>query len=237
MLPPESEDLKSWYDAMTTVSRLTESVLALKQQPQGKMRKALRTILQSDLTQDFVPNPGKDLLYEFEIAAWLSRMQFNVTLGEPDVRASGNGLSRELGFACKYPSSDKQIQDKITEGYRQLRRHQLPGVVAIGLDQVAFAEFKLEALSADSAETATRDADAKLYRWVSQIAEARQGLVAEVPLDGAVFSLNVLVVLSEEHGLAFLRRLTLQTATAQHPLMADLSLLHTGTTKLQGRYQ
>jgi hypothetical protein len=110
----------------------------------------------------------------------------------------------------------------------------VPGLVAIGLDQIAFAALKSEGLNADNADAASRAADALLGRWVVQAIRDRKGLVAEVPLDGAIFTLNVLVVLNEEHGLAFLRRVGFQTETDQHPLKADLGLLAAGTKLLLG---
>ena len=59
-------------------------------------------------------------------------------LREPDVVVSGNGLSGELGMACKYPSSEAQIQTHLSKGYKQLANQNMDGCVVIGLDIIVF---------------------------------------------------------------------------------------------------
>ena len=72
--------------------RLTETVVALRDQPPAALRKRLKQVLAGPLTQDFSPEQAKDFFYELELAADFKRAGFAVSLREPDIVISGNGL-------------------------------------------------------------------------------------------------------------------------------------------------
>jgi len=132
------EQFREFHDAAIVVRRLTESVVALGDQPAGSLRQRLKRVLSGPLTQDFSPQQAKDHFYELEIATIFKKAGFTVALREPDVVVSGNGLGGELGMACKYPSSDAQIHQHLSKGYRQLANQNMDDCVVIGLDIIVF---------------------------------------------------------------------------------------------------
>ncbi len=77
------------------------------------------------------------------MAATLKLAGFSVELREPDVVASGNGLSNPLAIACKYPFSRQQVHEHISKGYRQITRENMDGVVSIGLDLMVAKDLGL----------------------------------------------------------------------------------------------
>lgn len=103
----------------------------------------LNDVLADSVTQDYQLSSAKDKLYELEMAATLRLAGFSVELREPDVVASGNGLSKPLAIACKYPFSRQQVHDHISKGYRQITRQNLDGVVSIGLDLLVAKDLGL----------------------------------------------------------------------------------------------
>ncbi len=134
----KNERFREFHDAAIVVHRLTEAVAALRDQPRGELRKRLKQVLSGTLTQDFSPQQAKDFLFELEVAHLLQKAGFTVALQEPDVVISGNELSVELGMACKYPSSEAQIHEHVSKGYRQIDNQNLAGCVVIGLELIVF---------------------------------------------------------------------------------------------------
>jgi len=131
-------EFKRVFEAAIIVFRLTRSVVALQAQPRRRLKCTLEPVLAGNITQDFSPCQAKDFFYELELAYFLQRAGFSVTLREPDVMIEGNGLSRPIGLACKYPSSEQQVHAHISKGYSQLTGQQLPGVVAFGMELLIF---------------------------------------------------------------------------------------------------
>ena len=201
----DSTCFKEFNDAAIVVRRLTESVVALQDQPQGELRKRLRQVLSGPLTQDFSPEQAKDYFYELEIAHLFQRSGFTVALREPDVVVSGNGLSDELGMACKYPSSEAQIHVHLSKGYKQLAKQGLDGCVVIGLDLIIFnAIFDSAPKFLDF-----RQGDRHPLDVANQcVGDATRNLVAqraadypsECPMDGAILSLGMWGIYGEPVG-------------------------------------
>jgi hypothetical protein len=130
-----------FYQARITLERVTAAAEALRGLP--GLKGLLKDILAGSVTQDFKLSSAKDKLYELEMAATLRLAGFSVELREPDIVASGNGLSKPLAIACKYPFSRQQVHDHISKGYRQITRENLDGVVSIGFDLLVAKDLRL----------------------------------------------------------------------------------------------
>jgi len=187
---------KQVHDAAIVVYRLARAVVALHDQPRKRLKSTLKTVLAGRITQDFEPSSAKDFFYELDVAFVLQRAGFIVTLREPDIVVQGNGLSRELGLACKYPSSVAQIHGHISKGYKQLTGQNLPGVVAFGMDLIVFrAAFDRPPHFLDfrqSEKTPLVVAQTQLDREIVQLVGERPSKYpSEEPLDGALLSLNM----------------------------------------------
>ncbi len=214
---------------MSPNERLTEAVVALSDQPAGALRKRLRQVLSGSLTQDFSPEQAKDYFYELEIATIFKRSGFAVALREPDVVVSGNGLARELGMACKYPSSEAQIHEHLSKGYRQLANQNMDGCVVIGLDIIVFrAAFDsapkfLDFRQGDKhplqvAQTLVNDA------MKSLVVQRAEDYPSERPIDGAILTLNMWGIWEKPAGLTSVTAWAVQ-CDAQNPRFRDIGRL------------
>lgn len=189
-------DFKRLYDAAIVIFRLARAVGELQRQPQKRLRDTLATVLSGSITQDFIPSQAKDFFYELDLAYRLQRAGFSVTLREPDVVVTGNGLSREIGIACKYPSSMKQIHAHISKGYKQLTGQRLSGVVALGMDLLIFLRIfdrpphflDFRGNPKHPLTIAQRNLDDEMVKLTS---ERPVKYPSECPLDGALLSLDV----------------------------------------------
>jgi hypothetical protein len=191
-----SRDFKDFNDAAIVVRRLTDSVVALSDQPEGVLRKRLKQVLSGSLVQDFSPEQAKDHFYELEIATVFKKAGFNVELREPDVVVSGNGLSGDLGMACKYPSSEAQIQAHLSKGYRQLANQKMDGCVVIGLDTIVFrAAFESPPRFLDFRQGDRHPLDVAntLVNEAMQalVVKRAEGYPSEAPVDGAILTLSM----------------------------------------------
>lgn len=127
--------------ARVTLERITAAATALR--GVQHLRTLLKEILEGSLTQDFQPSASKDKFYELELASILKLAGFSVELREPDIVVSGNGLGDRLAIACKYPFSRQQIHEHINNGYRQITRQEMDGVVSLGMELIVAKEMKL----------------------------------------------------------------------------------------------
>jgi hypothetical protein len=139
-LPSRNSDFKRFYDAAIVTRRLTEAVVELRDQPRKELRERLSKIVLGPLTQGGTSSPAKDFLFELEMGNSFKHAGYKVTLREPDLVIEGNGITRQLGVACKYPSSRSQIHEHLSKGYRQVTKQNLDGLVAIGLDLIVTRE-------------------------------------------------------------------------------------------------
>lgn len=176
------------------ITRLSRAAYTLRAHP--GLKSILKIVLTDTITQDFAPNQAKDYFYELEVATILTKAGFKVDLKEPDVVVHGNGLSRPIGIACKYPSSRKQIHGHISKGYKQLTGQNLPGFVAFGMDLIVFGEaFKEPPKYLDfnqHPEPPITVAKGHLTREIMELVpERRDKYPAELPLDGAMLSFNL----------------------------------------------
>ena len=221
-------DFKLFYDAVIAVYRLTDVVVTLCDSP-AHLRSRLTTVLSGPLTQDWSPQPAKDILYELEIAAALRKAGFDVALREPDVVVSGGELTEEIGLACKYPSSEAQIHAHITKGYRQIAKQDLRGCVVLGLDLIIHpSTFDSSPQFVDLSQSVRHPRDVAN----EVVADAMSPLVAnrskdypsERPLDGAILTFGTWGIFGQPRGFASLMAWSVQCLT-QNPIRGDLELI------------
>lgn len=196
-----AKDLLTWYRAVIAVDMLCDAALTFKDRDPAWLRKQLELATMTDLSQDFEQSQSKEYLYEMQVGAWLHQAGFQVDFAEPDLRVSGNGLSRVLGIACKYVSSEDKLNKNISKGYDQIAGQRLSGFVAIGMDNIICAEIeKFIQLPDDPAEIRRVMGDS-LQQWVEKTERSRAGTAGRKPLDGAVFSLRMMGIWGKPAGL------------------------------------
>ncbi len=225
---------KEFNDAAIVIRRLTEAVVALGDQSAGALRKRLKQVLSGPLTHDFSPQQAKDYFYELEIATTFKRAGFTIALREPDVVVSGNGLSADLGMACKYPSSEAQIHEHTSKGYRQLANQNMDGCVVIGMDIIVFRaafdsapkflDFRQgEKHPLDVANTLVGDAMKAL------VVQRATGYPSERPLDGAILTLSMWGIWGQPAGFTSVTAWAVQ-CDAQNPRFGDIGRLVESST-------
>jgi len=212
-------DFKQFYDSVIVVSRLTDAVVALRDQPEGTLRKRLRQVVSGSLIQDFAPHQAKDYFYELEIARLFIRAGFTVALREPDVVVSGNGLTRDLGMACKYPSSEAQLHEHFSKGYRQIANQDLDGCVVVGLDNIVFNTVFASIprfLDFRPGDRHPLDvADALTMSAIQVLVQQRASdYPSERPIDGALLTLSVWGIWGQPAGFVGLTSWALQCDSA-----------------------
>lgn len=225
------KDFKAFYDAAIAVRRLAEAVVGLQNQPEGMLRQILNKVLAGSLTQDFSPEQAKDFFYELEVAHRLQEAGFTVLLREPDVVVGGNGLSGELGLACKHPSSAAQIHEHLSKGYRQIAKQGLDGCVVLALDIIVFNEvydsppkfldFRQghgDRHPLDVANGLVSDAVAKL------VAERSKDYPSEREMDGAILTLSMAGIYGSPAGLTSVTAWGVQ-CDAGNPRLDDIRRL------------
>ncbi len=182
---------KEWHDAMIVVKRMTDACLTLAGAvPDGALAKLLRVVCKGSLTQDFEPDQAKDFFYELELASRFTKSGFSVSLDEPDIVISGNGLSGPVGIACKYPSSEKQMHPHISKGYRQIAKQGVAGAVAIGLDQIVFHEMAHFIDFREGGQEPQAVLQDYLRRAITDLVKKREDLYpSEDPINGCILTL------------------------------------------------
>lgn len=189
--------------------------------------KLLKDVIAGSITQDFERSSAKDKLYELELAAPLKRAGFVVELREPDIVASGNGLSKPLAIACKYPSSRQQIHEHISKGYRQISKQNLDGVVAIGFDLIIGTEQGLHGIL-DFGRGSLPPEEILDRHLVKEIVtlerERREDYPSERPLDGLIITAAIAAKDNDSASLTFSNVLRL-CCLPGNPLKADLEIV------------
>jgi hypothetical protein len=109
-LSSRNADFKRFYDAAIVTRRLMEVVVELQDQPRKELTERLKKVVVGPLTQNTIPSQAKDFLYELEMATAFKHAGYCVSLREPDIVLEGNGLTRPIGVACKYPSSTTTLE-------------------------------------------------------------------------------------------------------------------------------
>jgi len=134
-----------FYKAQLTVGVLSEAISELATKQKEPLGKYLNIILGGNLTQGG-PAGGqpRDFFYELWLASVLSEAGFIIHFQEPDVVIEGNGLSQKIAIACKYPSSDKGIHEHLSKALSQLKKHGIPGFIALGIDQIVVEKANLK---------------------------------------------------------------------------------------------
>jgi hypothetical protein len=218
------KDFLTWYRAMIAVEMLCDAVLELRNFPAAALKKQIELATSSDLSQDFEQSQAKEYLYELQIAGMLHRSGFTVSFAEPDLRVSGNGLSREIGVACKYASSEKKVNNNISKGYEQIAGQGMPGIVAVGLDNIIATELNRFIEFPDEPAEIRQVLAAQLRTWIEKIEKSRAGMPERVPLDGAMFTLRMVGVCSQPKRLVAATHVSYQYVES-NPILADIDRL------------
>ena len=226
-----------FFQAAISARRLAESVVELQGQPRGELRERLDTILSGSITQDFQPTPAKDKLYELEMALAFKRAGFDVALREPDIAISGNGLSRQLGVACKYLASLGSIHEHISKGYQQITRQNLDGFVAVGLDvyimKQAFADKIPKFLDfRDGPNPLKTTLDLMTSFMANLVVERDRDYPSEKALDGALTSLTLWGIAEKRARPIGVHAWALQ-AGPKNPLLNDMQVVQTAMQGLR----
>jgi hypothetical protein len=186
----EQSRMQEVYWATFSVANLADSILELENHPDD-LKRIVPLALMQDVKPDFEPTQSKTFLYELQVAAFFQKAGFNVAFGEPDLRIRGNGLSQEIGLACKFPSSEKKLEGRISHGYDQIEREGLAGIVVIGMDIMCSRGRSPFVLFPDSVEETHSGMADELSKWVYRTIKRREGVPGRKPLDGAIFSLTM----------------------------------------------
>ena len=134
-----------FYKAQLSVGVLSEAITELATNQKDPLKKYLKVILGGGISQGGTPGGNaRDWFYELNLGSVLSRSGFTVHFQEPDLVIEGNGLSQKIGIACKYPSSEKGLHEHISKGLSQLKKHNLPGLIALGIDQIVVEKADLK---------------------------------------------------------------------------------------------
>lgn len=223
-------EFKRFYDAVIVVFRLTRAVVALKNQPRKILKNILAVVLAGSITQDSSPCQAKDFFYELDLAYKLLFIGFSVTLREPDIVITGNGLSCEIGIACKYPSSVKQVHAHISKGYRQLTGQNLSGIVALGMDLIMFRKVFNSSphyldFRQNPKQPLTIAQDFLKREMAILITERPEKYPSESPLDGALLSLNCWGAYGEPARFTEVNAWTFQ-CMPENPLRNDICIIN-----------
>jgi len=191
------------------------------------VKKIMKDVLAGSISQDFQPSQAKDKMYELEFAATLKLAGFHVVLREPDIVASGNGLSKPLAIACKYPSSREQIHAHVSKGYKQITGQHLDGAVAIGLDLIVGKDAGLHGIL--DFRRGSIPAEEILERRLSDEVrklevERKRDYPSERPLDGLIMTVAMAGTYGEPPTLGFLNSFVLGCLPG-NPLRADLEIV------------
>jgi hypothetical protein len=79
------------------------------------------------------PSDAKNILWELECHSILRSVGFDVILAEPDVVV--RSPEGPMGFACKKIYSEANIEKVLSEAVQQIRDSNMPGVLAVNLDE------------------------------------------------------------------------------------------------------
>jgi predicted nucleotidyltransferase len=212
--------------ARIDLERFVEAVEPLKDLP--GLKDILKKVLADPITQDFKPSQAKNAFYELEMASAVKQAGFHVELREPDVVVSGNGLSKSVAIACKYPSSRQQLHKHLSDGYRQIAGKNLEGVVSIGLDLLVGTGLDRDFRRGDA--PALESQFRLLVREVNDLAESRaKDYPEERPLDGLMLTVNIVGI-----GLDGTERLESSALVCLpgNPMWPDLKIIARGINSI-----
>jgi hypothetical protein len=217
--------IPDFVQARITMERFVAATETLK--GLAGLTRIVKDVLAGSISQDFKPSQAKDKLYELEFAATLKHAGFHVELREPDIVASGNGLSRPLAVACKYPSSRHQLHAHVSKGYKQITGQNLDGAVAIGLDLIVGKDARLQGILDFRLGDipAPQILERRLANEVSTLqTERKRDYPAERPLDGLIMTVTIAGIDDEPPTLAFLNSIMLGCLPG-NPLAKDLEVV------------
>lgn len=224
LLAKWTDRLKEFYDSQIVVNRLIDAVLALKDQ--SGLKKTLRRVLAGSIVQDFELNQAKDYFYELEMAMLLKNAGFAVELREPDIVISENGLTQRYGIACKNLSSEKQIHDHLSKGYKQISDEKLKGFVMLGVEQIAFKDVFKE----KNGYMDVRNLDeSKLMSFLEKAAiqlknQRTRDYPSEHSIDAAIITLSFSGIHGKPAALMTYRAMT-HYCDIQNPMVTDIKLI------------
>lgn len=128
---PASREAQVVYRALAELSSLSVIARALAVgSPSQEVRRLLRSVISGqDLPDDETKTGPRDNQHHLYIAAVLRNSGMEVQFAEPDLLVRVDG--RHVGIAAKRITSAKQIDRRISDGQRQLRRAKKRGIVWI----------------------------------------------------------------------------------------------------------
>lgn len=231
---PEEEWLAKWnprfkeyWTSQYVVRVLGDAVVQLKDQ--GKpLRDTLKKIFAGSLDPDFEPQQAKNAFYELEVAGVCKEAGFTVSLREPDLVIEGNGLSKPVAVACKYPSSRQQLHPHLSKGYQQIANQGLNGFVSIGLDLIVFKEAGLKAFVdfRQSEQHPMKVLLSHLSREMNMLLENRStDYPEERPIDGLLLTLRPYGIYGEPAQLTLMHAVTLH-CNSDNPGIGDFGALY-----------
>ncbi|MFN0019076.1 MAG: hypothetical protein ACKVP0_12500 [Pirellulaceae bacterium] len=227
-----------FYKAQLAVGILSEAIAELVTNQKEPLAKYLKVVLAGNLTQGG-PAGGqpRDWFYELWLASILSKAGFTVRLQEPDLVVEGNGLSQEIGIACKYPSSDKGIHDHLSKGLSQLKKHGLSGFIALGIDQIVVEKANLKKF-VDFNQGDKHPIDVLQAHANSEAHTLVKERPTKYPSEDPVDALLVTLSLAGHYGQP--PQLVAPTVFSihcpkQHQLRKDMEVIVAALEKLQGR--
>ncbi len=212
-----------WYWAMLSVEKLCSAVNTLRNHPDD-LAKLIPLAVMEDIKQDFEPTQSKTYMYELQVAAWFQKAGFNVAFEEPDVRVSGQGLSQQIGLACKYPSSEKKLDRRISEGYEQIDRQGIAGLVVVGMDIMSCRGMKKFVQFPDRKSIILNSMANELSNWINKTIKRRAGVAGRRPLNGAIFTLSMAGIYGKPAGLIVANQMTFQSEQ-ENPLNPDIAII------------
>ena len=138
--PPEGVTNLEYIVALTESTEFGEILPYLVTCAPALVRKKLVSVLRGPMLpsdEDKNSNEARNILFELNLAASLSRAGLTPTLGEhPDLQCVVDG--RRLLFECKRPFSDSRVVKRINQAENQLRSNPrgTRGVIAISFSKI-----------------------------------------------------------------------------------------------------
>lgn len=131
------------------------------------------------------PSQGKDALWELELLVFLRRRGLSAALAEPDIVLTLP--EGPVGIACKNVNSERGAEAQVGKGVRQLKMHDLSGIVALRIDSLIPLGPKA-ILRTQSYETGSDFLDKFNLNFIDRHRSAFQRYVAEGRCDGILVS-------------------------------------------------
>jgi len=227
-----------FYKAQLSVGVLSEAITELVKNQREPLAKYLKVVLGGSLTQGgSAGGQPRDWFYELWLASVLSEAGFTVHLQEPDLVVEGNGLGQKIGVACKYPFSEKGIHEHLSKGLSQLKKHQLPGFIALGIDQIVVEKANLKKYvdfneaGMHPVDVLQKHADTEL---ITLVKERPTKYPSEDPVDEIMVTLSLVGHYGKPAKLVSPTVLSIHCSSSS-PIKNDIGIIAKALSKLAGK--